>query len=224
MPEVAVVTDSTADFPKGEAEKFGIRIVNESTPDAFLKVYEEVGGEVGKIIVIVAPEKIDGTIFAARKPKERLPDFDIKVIDSHSISFGQGFVAAEAAKMAKYRNGIDTIEAEVNRLIPKIRIYGFLGRRLGDPIIAIKDSEVKQLKRIWMRDKTIPKLIEMIKKEGEMLRLGVFYASAQDLAVEVAEKLKEDYSGFEISVAQLNPVPRAYFGLPGLVGVCGLLK
>lgn len=224
MSQVAIVTDSTADFPPGEAEKFGIRIVDKSTPEAFLKAYEQVGGKTGKIIVIVAPEKIAGTIFAARRPKERLPDFDIRVIDSHSVSFGQGFLVVEAAKMAKNRNGLDTVELEINRLIRKIRIYGLLGRRLGDPVIAIKDSEVKQLKRIWMRGKAIPKLIEIMKKEGEMVRLGVFYASAQDLAEEVAKKLKDDYSGFEISVAQLNPAIRAHFDLLGLVGVCGLLK
>ena len=224
MSQVAVVTDSTADFPVGEAEKLGIRVVNESTPDAFLKAYKEVEREAGKIIVIVAPEKIDGTIFAARRPKEELPNFDIRVIDSHSISFGQGFIVAEAAKMAKYRNGIDTIETEINRLIPKIRIYGLLGRRLGDSIIAIKDSKVGQLKRIWMQDRLIPKLIEMVEKEGEMVKLGVFYAFTQDLAIEVAKKLKENYPCFEISVAQLNPVPRAYFNLPGLIGICGLLK
>ncbi len=224
MPEVVVVTDSTADFAKGEAEKYGIRIVNESTPEAFLKVYEEVRREAGKIIVIVTPEKIDGTIFAAHRPKQKLPNFDIRVIDSHSISFGQGFAVAEAAKMAIAEKDLDTIECEVKRLMSKIRIYGLLGRRFGSPIIAIKDSEVEKLKRTWRRDGIIPKLIEMIKKEEEMLRLGVFYASAQDLAAEVAEKLKEDYSSFEISIAQLNPVPCAYFGLPDLVGVCGLLK
>ncbi len=221
---IAIVTDSMADFPEGIVQSLRIRVVKESTPEAFLEAYKEIGGEVGKIIVIVASEKIDGTIFAARRPKERLPSFDIRVIDSHSVSFGEGFVAIEAAKITASEKNLDTIECEVKTLISKTRTLGFLGRRWIDPIVAIENGGVRILKRTWRRDGNIPRLIEIIKKEGEMLRLGVFYASAQDLAQEVAKKLEEDYSGFEISIAQLNPVPRAYFGLPGLVGVCGLLK
>jgi DegV family protein with EDD domain len=277
MPEVAVVTDSTADFPAGEAERFGIKIVplyvrfgdqeyidkvnlsseeffaklkkspvlpvtSQPSPDDFLKIYREVGTD--KIISIHISGKLSGTINSAMRPKnEVLHSFDIRVIDSQAISLGLGFLVIEAAKMAKNRNDIETIEAEINRLIPKIRLYGVLdtlhylekGGRIGTvqywvgsllqlkPIIRLKDGEVTPVERTRTKKKAIERLIEIIKSEGKMKRLGVIHTAAKEDAEKLAVNLKEIYPELDIPVVQTGPIIGTHAG-PGLIGVCGLLK
>jgi DegV family protein with EDD domain len=277
MPEVAVVTDSTADFPAGEAERFGIKIVplyvrfgdqeyidkvnlssdeffaklkkspvlpvtSQPSPDDFLKIYREVGTD--KIISIHISGKLSGAINSAMRPKnEVLHSFDIRVIDSQTSSLGLGFLVIEAAKMAKNRNSLDTIEAEINRLIPKTRLYGVLdtlhylekGGRIGTvqywvgsllqlkPIIRLKDGEVAPVERSRTKKKAIERLIEIVKSEGKMKRLGVIHTVAKEDAEKLAANLKEIYPELDIPVVQTGPIIGTHAG-PGLIGICGLLK
>jgi len=275
MSEIAVVTDSTADFPPGEAERFGIKIVplyvrfgdqeyidkvnlsskefftklkkspvlpvtSQPTPDDFLKVYREVGTD--KIISIHISGKLSGTINSAIRPKnEVLHNFDIRIIDSQTTSMALAFLVIEAAKLAKNRNGLDTIEAEINRLIPKTRVYGMLdtlhylekGGRIGiiqywlgsllqfKPIIKVKDGEVLPVARPRTRNKGINELIDNFLAEGEMEKVGIIHAQKEALALEVRKRLSRYYS--DIPIAEVVPVLGTHAGL-GTVGICGLLK
>jgi len=275
MSEIAVVTDSTADFPPGEAERFGIKIVplyvrfgnqeyidkvnlsseefftklkkslvlpvtSQPTPDDFLKVYREVGTD--KIISIHISGKLSGTINSAIRPqKEVLHDFDIRIIDSQTTSMALAFLVTEAAKLAKNRNGLDTIETEINRLIPQTRVYGMLdtlhylekGGRIGvvqywlssllqfKPIIKVKDGEVLPVARPRTRNKGINELIDNFLAEGEMKRVGIIHAQEKTLALEVRERLSHYYP--DIPIAELGPVLGTHAG-PGTVGICGLLR
>ena len=213
---------------------------SQPAPDPFFKAYKESGEN---IISIHVPEKLSGTCNSAKRAKEALPnDFDVRIIDSQTLSLGLGFLAIEAAKMAKDGSDLDAIEQEVMRLIPKIRLYAMLdtlkylekGGRIGSaqrwlgalldfkPIIKIQDGEVVPVSRPRSTKKAIPELLEKFLAEGKMVKVGVLYAEAEPEALEVSKMLKEHYPG-DIPVAEIGSVLGTHAG-PGAIGICGLLK
>ncbi|MCX6710369.1 MAG: DegV family protein [Candidatus Woesearchaeota archaeon] len=280
--KVAVVTDSTADFPPGMAEKLGIKVVplyvrfgeeeyldrinlssdeffvklkkskvlpmtSQPTPTDFLTAYKEIGKETEKIISLHASSKLSGTFNSAMIAKKEFPDsFDIRVIDSQTLSLSLGFLAMEAAEMARAGESIDDIEEEINNFIPKTRLYGVLdtlhylakGGRIGaassllgsilqvKPIIKIQNGEVIPVEKLRTKKRAIARLIEIVREvqqEGEIVRIGVLHAAAEGEAKELAAQLKEVYHNTEIPIVQTGTVIGTHSG-PGLVGISYLLK
>lgn len=215
---------------------------SQPTPDDFLEVYKKAGNP--KIISVHVSSKLSGTLTSASRPKkEVLHDFDIRLVDSESLSLGLGFLAMAAAEMAEKEENLDTIEAEINRMIPKIRLYGVLdtlhylekGGRIGTvsswvgsilqvkPIIQIKDGVVMPVVRERSKQKAVSKMIEIFESEGEMARVGVIHAAAEEEAKDLASQLKSLYPRLDIPVVQTGTVIGTHSG-PGLVGICGVLK
>lgn len=283
MSSIAIVTDSTADFPDdGEAEKLGIKIVpltvrfgklgkceeyidkvdltnqefyeklrtcSEETfpktslpsPESFLKAYKEL--DTDKIISIHISEKLSGTANSARRSKEVLPkNFDIRVIDTQTTSFGLGLLVLRAARLSREGYGLNFIEQAVIQSIPKIRLYALFdtlvflqkGGRIGKasywlgsilkfkPIIKIEGGEVIPVSRPRSRTKGLAEMIDKFLAEGEMTEVGIVHAEAQKEAEKVREMFQEHYPG-NIFIVELGTVLGTHTG-PGAIGICGLLK
>ncbi len=277
--KVAVVTDSTANFPEGMAEKLNIRIVpltvrfggdeyidnvtltsdefysklktspvfpitSQPSPETFLKVFKEIGGDFNEVISIHISSALSGTVNSAQRPQEQLPTYRIKVVDSLSLSFGLGWLAIRAAEMAEAGASLDAIVAEMETLKPKLRIcaafdtlkYLEKGGRIGKvqcwvgsllqtkPIIKIDgEGKVAPVSRPRTKKNAIAEMFDNFFNEGEMARVAVIHTAALDEAVDVAKRLKGNYPNLEIPIGQLCPTLGTHSG-PGLVGICGLLK
>lgn len=213
---------------------------SQPTPEAFLAAFQELDAD--QIICINIAENLSGTTQSAKRPKERLPSHDIRVIDSQTTSLGLGFLVEEAAKMAVQQKSLDEIEQEILRLVPKVRVFALLdtlkylekGGRIGKvsywlgallnfkPIIKVQKGEVVPVSRPRTRPKGMVELVEKFLAEGEMERVGVVHAAAQEEALKVADILSKHYPG-EIPLAELGPVLGTHAG-PGAIGICGILK
>jgi len=213
---------------------------SQPTPDAFLAAIQEL--DTDQIISIHVAENLSGTTQSARRPKERLPSHDIRVIDSHTTSLGLGFLVEEAAQMATQGKTLDEIEREILRLVPKIRVFALLdtlkylekGGRIGKasywlgallnfkPIIKVEKGEVLPISRPRTRSKGMDELVRVFAVEGRMKRVGVVHATAQEEALNIADTLSRYYPG-EIPLAELGPVLGTHAG-PGAIGICGILK
>jgi len=214
---------------------------SQPVPADFVKIYKKVGP---KIACICISAKLSGTFQSANKAKEEAPvNFDIRVLNSQTLSLGLGFLVMRAAELAEAGAKLDDIEMEIARTIPKIRLFGVLdtlhylekGGRIGKvsswlgsllsikPIIQIKDGEVMPVERTRSRIKAIERLIEIVAGEGEMMKVGVIHAAAEAEAKELAVRLKSVYPDKNIPVVQTGTIIGTHSG-PGLVGICGILK
>ncbi|MFA4998921.1 MAG: DegV family protein, partial [Candidatus Paceibacterota bacterium] len=134
-------------------------------------------------------------------------------------------------------------EEETKRLIPKVRLFGVLdtlrylekGGRIGavsaflgsilqvKPMISIRNGEVVPVERNRSKAKSLERLVEIVSGEGDMLKVGVIHAAAEEEAKDLAKRLKAVYPGKSIPVVQTGTIIGTHSG-PGLVGICGLLK
>jgi len=216
-------------------------MTSQPTPDDFLKAYKKAGP---KIFSLHASAKLSGTLESANRAKREAPiNFDVRVVDSQSLSLGLGFLVMTIAEMAEAGASLDALETEISRLIPKVRIYGVLdtlhylekGGRIGKvssflgsilqvkPIISIKNGEVMPVERNRSKTKSMERLVEIVAAEGDMVKVGVIHADAEAEAKELAKRLKSVYPGRNIPVVQTGTIIGTHSG-PGLVGICGILK
>ena len=216
--------------------------ISQPTPDDILEVYKKAGNP--NVFGVHISSELSGTLQSANRAKEAaLHNFDIRLVDSRTLSLGLGFLAMAAAEMVEKGESLDIIETEINRMIPKIRLYGVLdtlhylekGGRIGKvsawigsvlnikPIIQIKDGVVAPVVRERNKQKAVSKMIEIFESEGEMARVGVIHAAAEEEAKELAGVLQKLYPRMDIPVVQTGTVIGTHSG-PGLVGICGLLK
>jgi DegV family protein with EDD domain len=154
-----------------------------SAPGDFLAVYQAAFDEGAESIVSIhVADKLSGTIKSAQVARERLPDREIHVVDSHGVSMAEGILAEMAVDMA--RLGVSAAE-----------IVRVLGSRAGDislfvaldtleylkkggrisgaraaigsllsvkPIITIVDDTVETADRVRTKGKARERLIELV--------------------------------------------------------------
>ena len=230
MSRVVVLTDSAVDFPDGELNGRRIKVVSfYATPDGLLKAYKKAGP---KILFLRASAKLNGTLQSAERAREKVPfHFEVKILNSQTLSLGLGFLVIRAAEMAEARMSLDALEVEINQLIPKVRLYGILSKNSSffglalraKSIISIQNGEVTPIEKDRGKAKSLERLVEIVAAEGDMLKVGVIHADAESEAKELAKRLKAVYPGRHIPVVQTGTIIGTHSG-PGLVGICGILK
>lgn len=194
-----------------------------------------------EIVMITISSKLSGTFAQAKEAARECPN--AKVIDSLNVSAGLRFLVLEALEMANAGENADSIVKEIEKLKPKIRLYGVFdtleylkrGGRIGKaecffgslvgakPIISFRDGELQPAIRERTKQRAVAKMLERFYAEGEMTKIAVIHAGVEGEANEFRAALMEKFPGMKIPIVQLGPTLGTYSG-PGLVGVCGLLK
>jgi DegV family protein with EDD domain len=213
---------------------------SQPSPADFEAAFESLAGY-ERIICVLLPEKLSGTIKSARLAAEPLGD-RVVVIDSGVISGG----AVLLAECIQRRLERGTTEEEIHALLERFkRERGLLftvdtldylvrGGRVGKaaglagqllsvkPILAITDGEVTPLKRVRGRAKALAALADIFEestRDVATLHVGVAHANAErdveDLAARA--RAKRPSASFDF-LAELGPVIGTHGG-PGTLGL-----
>lgn len=213
---------------------------SQPSPGAFAEVYERLAREHEGIISIHISSKLSGTVRSAEQAAQMVTQVPIRVIDSTSVSMGFGFLGIEAAKLARAGKSLDEIAAQVEALIPRIRLWAVLdtleylrrGGRIGragaflgtllnvKPLIEVR-GEVLPAERVRTHKKAIARMVELASAEAPYTYLAVLHSRAQAYAEELAEQLSTIHPREAIIVAELTGVIGVHGG-PGVVGVTGI--
>lgn len=162
---------------------------------------------ISHIISIHPSLQLSGIINAASMAAESFGK-RVSVIDSESISLGQGFQALAASEAAAAGATVDAILCLINEMKKRIRLVAMLdtleyvrrsGRvnwaraRLGDffrikPFLEVKKGQVLSLGETRTYRKGFLRMLEMLKSLGPLERLAILHTNAENAAQQLLDE------------------------------------
>jgi DegV family protein with EDD domain len=214
------------------------------SPGAFQAAFEQAAQQgADGVVCISLSSKLSATIEAARQAatalKERIP---VEVVDSLSVTVGQGLVVMAAAEAAEAGGSVADVVAAAERAKAGLSVFGAIdtldnlkkGGRIGGaaalvgsllaikPVIEVRDGAVEQESRQRTRARSLRYLADKARAVAPVSRLAVAGADAPDLD-ELVKLVRDIPSDHPLLVADIGPVIGTHAG-PGAVGVAWIAR
>jgi DegV family protein with EDD domain len=218
------------------------------SPGDFAEIYQEAfDGGADEIICLTVSGDVSATYQSALAAKELHPGKEITVVDTKSISMGQGFMVLKAAEMAREGKNKKEILAAVEDVRERTYLFAALetlkfmamSGRVGSltaemanvlnikPILTIKDGKLDLLEKVRTRNKAWRKVLELTVSglgSGEIENIFIFHVAAKQEAKEFEKLLRETVTCPEIiPLAEFTPGLSVHAGA-GMVGVAFTTK
>jgi DegV family protein with EDD domain len=207
-------------------------------PGQFEQAYRKLQGEGATGIVVVAlSEALSATIQSARVAAQSVAaDLPVEVVDSRSVTLGQGIIAVGAARKAAEGASIGEVVATADDMAARTKVWGALdtldnlkkGGRIGGakamlasvlsikPIIEVRDGKVEEGGKQRTRSKALAFLVEKVKSYGPIENLAVMSAACPDIDAFV--EMMRPFSDGDPIVGDIGPVVGSHAGV-GTIGV-----
>ncbi len=166
----------------------------------------------------------------------------VRVVDTQSVTGGQGLLALAAADMASSGVALDDIAAALEEMKTRTHVYGVVdsldylrrGGRIGGaaklvgsllsikPVIEVREGVVEVESKQRTRSRSLQYLANKAIEAGPLERLAATSGIAPDFD-QVVDLLRQAQPDHELVIADLGPVVGSHTG-PGSVGVCFITK
>ena len=203
---------------------------------AFLEAHEA-GAE--SVVCITISSRLSATYQAACNAAEAVAStIPVRVVDSLSVTLGQGLIVLAALEMAQEGRALDDVVAEVEDMKTRTWVFGVFesldylrkGGRIGGaahlvgsllsikPVIVVRDGVVEVESKQRTRARSLQYLAGKAVEAAPLDRLAVANGAARDIE-EVFRHLRGVEVAHEMVTTDLGPVVGSHIG-PGSVGVC----
>lgn len=213
------------------------------SPGQFAEAYEAAladGAE--QIVCLCVSGAVSGTVVSASVARDLFPGREIAVVDTRTLSMGQGFMALAAAEAAREGAPLDEIVARALEVGQRTHLYAALstlkylamsGRvsqvtagmaSLLDlkPILTVREGKLDLLERVRTQKRAWARVIELIAQslDGQPAeRVAILHIAVPGQAEEFEARLRASLRcPEEILVAELTPGLSVHSGA-GLAGV-----
>ena len=203
----------------------------------FEEAYRTLGQNGDEIVSVHLSSKVSGTYNSALMAAKGVDAKAIEVVDSLSTSMALGFMALEAAKLARAGTDRATIAERLRALVPKARVicvvdtltYLERGGRIGKarallgsllnvkPILQLNDGEVVPIGRARGRPQALSRLVELLERDGKVSQLAIMHGAAPADAEQLRERVAASYPGLDILLTEIGAVLGTHTG-PGVIG------
>jgi DegV family protein with EDD domain len=224
-------------------EEMGIiPTTSQPTPAWFAKFYQELSEQGHSILVITITSKHSGTYESAILAKSMVPEADVEVFDSLSISIGTGYMVLAAALAIEAGQDRSTILQRLEEIrdrsiifftpatLKYLQMSGRVGRlkfALGSvldlkPVIAIEDGLLEVSENIRTRGKALNRIIELVREEigTAPANLAVVHARAPEEGRDLLKRVEEEFNCKDSRLTELV-LSLAVHGGPGILAVMG---
>jgi DegV family protein with EDD domain len=222
-------------------EEMGIiPTTSQPTPAWFAKFYQEAKPKEDQILVIAITRKHSGTYDSAILAKSMVPEVEVTVFDSASISLGTGWMVLEAARAVEAGQSLESILTRLEHiransslwLTPATLKYLQMSGRVGAlqgaiasllnlrPIIALSDGALAARENVRTRGKSLDRLIALTEQAmgSRPINLGIIHARTPDEGQALLERAKARLNCRETLIADLV-ASLAVHGGPGVIGI-----
>lgn len=176
------------------------------SPGAFAAAFRQLAAEgADGVVCINLSSKLSATVQSAQAAaRDVAGTIDVRVIDSLSVSLGQGLLVIAAARDAEAGKGLDQVADAVMAAVPRVKLYGVLdtlenlkkGGRIGGaqallgsmlsikPVIEIRDGVVEQESKQRTRGRSLQYLAGKAvgaAKAGQIGALAAMHGDASDM-------------------------------------------
>ncbi len=154
------------------------------------------------VVCVNLSSKLSATIEAARQAARTLEGtFPVRIVDSLSVTLGQGLVVTEAAEQAARGGTLDEVAASAEGVVGRLKVYGAIdtlenlkrGGRIGGaqallgsllsikPVIQVANGVVEEESKQRTRGRALRYLADRVREAGPIARLAAFGADAPDM-------------------------------------------
>jgi DegV family protein with EDD domain len=193
------------------------------------------------IVCINLSGDLSATIESARNAARALDGAcEVRVLDSLTLTAGQGTIVLAAAESAAAGAGLDDIEQQVDQLVARTRVFATLdtldnlkkGGRIGaaahllgsmlsfKPMLDISGGKVEEAGRVRTRKKALLWLRDKLFEEPVVERLAIYDAAAPDIE-EFLALVEPRYPRDQFRTGTIGPVIGTHGG-QGTIGICYL--
>jgi DegV family protein with EDD domain len=210
-------------------------------PELFAKEFERMVPSGEPILCIHPSIEVSGTVRSAQVAALDFPEADIRVIDTRCISSPLGVMVEQAAIWAEGGKSADEIEAHLQGMIARCRIYFLVstleflakGGRIGGasallgsllqikPILTFKDGRVHPFEKARTMRNALARLKEIVSAEIAKDESGfptVMHAGVPEQGQALADDLAKRLGLPCIPVCDMPPAIVTHGG-PGILGV-----
>ena len=214
---------------------------SQPSPGQLVEVYRPLAEDGHSIISIHVTSKHSGTYQSAVLAKSMLPEADIEVFDTLSISIGTGYQVLAAARAAEEGKSMGEIIQALEGIRSRINLYltpatlkylqrsgrvgklsGALGALLDlKPVIKVEDGVLEAFQNVRTRGKALDRLVELTEEAvgtTEPVKLGIPHAEVPDEAEKLRQRLESTFNCDEMIVVDLCCSLTVHGG-PGVIGL-----
>lgn len=207
----------------------------------FKKVFKE--QEPDTLIYYAISGEMSATIKSAQIAADDLKEYDIRVIDSKTLSMAQGYMVLAAAEAAKKGASVEEIIKIAEKVRENTVLYGGLatlkylsmsgrvshvtagmaGMLNIKPILSIQNGKLDMLEKVRTRKKSWVRMLELAAADVGKNKIAdacVIHVNAQENAKQFAGLLRDalDYQK-NVPIVDINPGLSVHTGA-GLIGTC----
>ncbi|HNT76217.1 MAG TPA: DegV family protein [Anaerolineae bacterium] len=222
-----------ADFPKTSQPSAG----------EFMAFFDDVARrfQTKTIVGIFISSELSGTCASALLAQQDMPELDITVFDSRSVSMGAGLMVLEAARMAREGASKETLLARLAQLRDGMHVFfavdtleylhrggriggaaRFLGTALNlKPILMLKEGRVESLEKVRLRRKSLQRVVEVA--AGQVngrppATVAILHTGGNGDLGFMTDLVEQQLKPLQVTHNLLTPVVGTHVG-PGALGV-----
>src|SRR5580698_625516 len=173
------------------------------SPGAFQAAFQQAVDEGAEaVLCLTISSKVSATYSSAVTAADTFDAIPVRVVDTFSLTLGQGLLVLAAAEEAAAGAGMDELVANTQSRIPRTRIYGVLGGlehlqrggRVGGaqallgsilqikPVIQLKDGEVAEESKQRTRARALAYMRSKVEADAPLERIAVADGACDDFA------------------------------------------